>query len=450
MNRPFKRLVVVILVAFLSACTPVRDGPLAEHVLLISIDGWGTDWYAVIREDPERYPTLFGLLAEGSQAERMSGVFPTLTYPSHATIVTGAWPTQHGIPTNYDEQGNWVLQSNRLMVSPIWEMASDRSLSVALVNWPVSHGAEVEYLIPQNLDFHATDLVEQVRRHSTPGLFDTLEAATGEVVMLPFLHHEAGYHLDAMTGRFAAELIRRHRPRLLLAHFLDLDHRQHVDGPLAKDARLALSRIDGWIGEILAAVSDVQLAASTAIVVVGDHGFAGVSRSICVPRLLAEAGLPSPSGDASDGASLQLWMARASIALRADPALHARERLADAIAAHLPDVVTLLDRNELDALHAFPDADLALVAETGYIFATSSCEELIGPSGIFRGAHGYLPDNPAMAAGFVAAGSGIRSGHSFPEMRMVDVAPTVARLLGIRFEAPAGRVIEEILSADGR
>ena len=61
------------------------------------------------------------------------------------------------------------------------------------------------------------------------------------------------------------------------------------------------------------------------------------------------------------------------------------------------------------------------------------------------GMHGYLPSRPSMATGFVAAGAGVRAGVTLERMRLIDVAPTAARLLGVSAPAVEGRVLEEIL-----
>ncbi len=50
-----------------------------------------------------------------------------------------------------------------------------------------------------------------------------------------------------------------------------------------------------------------------------------------------------------------------------------------------------------------------------------------------------------MATGFVAAGAGVRAGVVVDRIRLVDVAPTVAHLLGVPAPPVEGRVLEEIL-----
>ena len=47
------------------------------------------------------------------------------------------------------------------------------------------------------------------------------------------------------------------------------------------------------------------------------------------------------------------------------------------------------------------------------------------------GAHGYAPDHPDMAGVLLAMGRGVAPGTKLPPQHMIDVAPTVAALLGI-------------------
>ena len=73
---------------------PARE----QHVLVIWLDGMGANFYA---HTPKAYvPTLERLRAEGSFAEGVEGVYPTVTYPSHTMIVTGRSPAAHGIYSN--------------------------------------------------------------------------------------------------------------------------------------------------------------------------------------------------------------------------------------------------------------------------------------------------------------------------------------------------------------
>ena len=60
------------------------------------------------------------------------------------------------------------------------------------------------------------------------------------------------------------------------------------------------------------------------------------------------------------------------------------------------------------------------------------------------GAHGYCPDEPPMNAAFIAAGAGV-SANSIDRIRMIDIAPTIATLLGVRLPGVDGRVVPEVV-----
>lgn len=68
------------------------------------------------------------------------------------------------------------------------------------------------------------------------------------------------------------------------------------------------------------------------------------------------------------------------------------------------------------------------------------------PSKTVTGTHGHDPALPMMGSTFVAWGVGIRPGARLPEINSVDVAPTVARIMGLEMSDVDGRVLTEILA----
>jgi predicted AlkP superfamily pyrophosphatase or phosphodiesterase len=61
--------------------------------------------------------------------------------------------------------------------------------------------------------------------------------------------------------------------------------------------------------------------------------------------------------------------------------------------------------------------------------------------------HGYLPQHPRMYPSLVLAGSGIKKGEIIGHVKQEDIAPTVARLLGLEMSNVTGRVLEEALTS---
>ncbi len=85
----------------LALATPAgRQAALAEHVIIISVDGMMPVYY----REPDRFCLKIAVLRElggaGSSFAGAEGVFPTVTYPNHTSIVTGVPPIEHGIEGN--------------------------------------------------------------------------------------------------------------------------------------------------------------------------------------------------------------------------------------------------------------------------------------------------------------------------------------------------------------
>jgi len=87
--------------------------------------------------------------------------------------------------------------------------------------------------------------------------------------------------------------------------------------------------------------------------------------------------------------------------------------------------------------------DLVLTATPDYMFGNESDGDLIthGPP---AGTHGYLNSDPQMQAIFIAWGVGVPKGIQLGDISNLDVAPTVAALLGIEMKRAKGHAIEQI------
>ncbi len=447
-------------VALLLLCCLFSSSVFAEshqspgHLILISIDGLRPEIYL----EPERVgvqvPNLIELRDQGASAERMIPVFPSVTYPGHTTLVTGVYPAQHGIVSNFKRGTQWYLNAGDIQSKTLWQAAEEKGLTTAIVTWPASYEATVDYLIPENLAFGVENAAGLIRAGASPGLFESLEEKFGPVTIPGFETHDSGEKLDSMTVQFAAEILRQYKPHLVLVHFLDADHRQHFDGPHSPATQHAFALIDAHIGTLRKAAEEAGILDTTTFVIVGDHGFVPVHTSINIIGLLAAIGLAE--------ADEQGW--RTSASIRATPiggaaifsvrnpadqqlAAQLETDLRQEVETRYAGLISFLGREELRRLGALPAAVCALAASEGYMFTAAPVPTPLLPSGEFTGMHGYLPSLPQMATGFIAAGPQIRPGLRIPVMRMVDVAPTLAALLGVSLDEAVGFPIPGLLKS---
>jgi predicted AlkP superfamily pyrophosphatase or phosphodiesterase len=91
--------------------------------------------------------------------------------------------------------------------------------------------------------------------------------------------------------------------------------------------------------------------------------------------------------------------------------------------------------------------DLFLFAKDGYAFKSETAgDAAVAPTQGYLGTHGYRADDPDMDGIFIAYGNGIKHGVSLRRVANLDVAPTIARLLGLKIPRADGRVLTEILA----
>jgi hypothetical protein len=109
----------------------------------------------------------------------------------------------------------------------------------------------------------------------------------------------------------------------------------------------------------------------------------------------------------------------------------------------------VVSAHELRALGADSRAWFGLEAAPGYVIGSGYDAPSLRAAEQ-RGAGGYLPTKSGSGVGFVAWGAGLRAGVRVPSMRQIDVAPTVAALLGFALEGAEGRPLIGVLGVDPR
>jgi arylsulfatase A-like enzyme len=430
-------VLLALLVAAAHGSAPAR------HVILVSLDGLRPAFY-LDPDSPARH--LRALAARGAHARTVEPVFPTVTYPNHASIVTGVRPLRHGIASNNivdanGVRGRWYEEAAALQASPLWDWVRAHGLKTAALAWPATLGAPIDLLLPER-DYYARRTPLSVLQQAvTPGFFEL----TGVEPTADVFGDVTKW--DDFLTRTAAALVRRARPNLLLLHLVQADHVQHHGGPDGAETRQAIVRLDAHLGTVLAAVDDAGIRDRTSVIVVGDHGFDTYSGVIHANAILARAGLRDCPALGTG------WRATAHAAGGAAAVLMRPGAGPDAVAAAEAAVRTaaagryrVLTRAELDALGAMPGAAFALEAAPGWTMDGGCWRGLTSTRK--GGTHGALPTRPAMATGFVAAGAGIPPGVVIDHMQLIDVAPTAARLLGVPVPDVEGRALLEIVTGE--
>ena len=422
------------------AAQPPARTRATDHVVVISIDGFRPAMYLDSEREGVRLPNLQALREAGSSAEGVEVSHPSMTYPSHTSIATGVAPARHGIVSNtmFDPPAGsprWYYEYSAMKVPALWDRAKAHGLTTAGASWPVTVGATMDVLFPEsNQAPPDSTWLARARRDSTPGLVDAVVTTLGGYGENA---NRNAIERDRFTAAMAAHIIRTSRPNLLMIHLMETDTAQHADGPGSPAARDAIQRIDAHVGAIVRAADEAGIRARTTFLVTGDHGFSRVHALIQPNVILREGGWLTTDARGR----VQTWQVAAhATAIRlkdpGDAALAARveARFRELAGSRYRGIFRVVSRAELDALGAYPEAAFFIEPAEGYYVSDGVEQDSVLVGTTRRGAHGFLPTETRMHTGFIAAGAGVRAGVPLPRLRQIDIAPTVARLLG--FEMP--------------
>jgi predicted AlkP superfamily pyrophosphatase or phosphodiesterase len=427
-----------------------------EHIILISVDGLPPDYYTAPEKLGLRVPTLTMMKQSGAHAEGMEGVYPTVTYPQHTTMVTGLRPAAHGIVQNRifeapsePQTRYWYWYANALKAETLWMAAKKAGLKTAAVGWPVTVGAEIDYNVPEIYELGERPATwKWTAKHSTPGL---LEKALG-----PDLQQDRS--VDERLTSVSEFIIKNYRPHLLLLHLIELDGAHHRHGPRTKPGIEMAEREDGYIHRIVEATREAGIFEKTTFFIVSDHGFASIDKRFSPNVALAKEGLIT----LDDSGKVTAWKAAAwpaggscAIVLKEanDQETEARVNALFAKWARQErsPIKQIVTRAELRKLQAVPQAAMMLEAAPGFSFDdTLTGEAVRDGEETYKGTHGYLPTDPRMRASLIIYGPGVRRGAKLPLARMIDLAPSIASLLRLKVSQPEGRPFKELLTTPFR
>lgn len=424
--------------SFLLTAQPARD----RHVVVISIDGFAA--YA-LNDETLPVPNLRELIRNGVAAESMKPVNPTVTWPNHTSIVTGNAPARHGVLYNGAPVRGGAGQpvkvepftpKNELVRGvTVYDVAHAAGLTTAEVDWVAIQDASTitwpfaEYGYPERA-------VE--KEMVAAGLMTAAQIQNFR--KLPITMR------DELWTRAGEYILTKHKPNLLLFHLLTTDSVQHRYGARSLAGYTALSHADAKVGRLVEATRRAGIFDRTTFIVVSDHGFHTYDRRIAPNALLAQKGLDKVAHVIPEGGTAMVYVTQPEG--KADTVAQLKQ-----LFGNVEGVARVIDPSEYAPL-GFPDPakeprmpDLVLAATGPYAFSGSSTGALIQrePAGATPGSHGYLNSEPDMQAIFIASGRGIRRGAVLGPVNNLDVAPTIARLLGLTLPSPDGKPLASIL-----
>ena len=440
-NRSIDVAIVLVLIALLSSVAAAQQPTRpADYVFIVMLDGMRPDLLRLAEA-----PNIARLAASGTRYMQARTIYPSQTRVAFVSLPTGAYPASHGIVG-----GDFFMDSSWKSVSlgrepdpfPAQELskratlfdelsaAGRTSLYAAMKGYELvgAHGAT--WTINGNLTL---DRVAYATRYDPQ--------VNGSAAL-------ALWYKELLSRQLldqALAIIKDKQPNLVILNLGSADYVAHSFGPQSPPYREAIAFVDGLVGDLVKALDTLKLGDRSAIVISADHGFThGDGHTLAAPQAQGVPQIPALTARGIEhavtntgGTSMGIYVrdkgriADAATALRAQPwtdAIYCEE-----VAAHCDKSL-----HELKAYFGGRSPDLMVDLDD---------EATIDRP--FVGNHGSLRDTD-MQIPLILSGAGVSRGVVAGKAEIVDIAPTVLRLLGIDAHTmrPDGRVLTEALARD--
>ncbi|NMD71329.1 alkaline phosphatase family protein [Bacillus sp. DNRA2] len=430
---------------------------LTEHLIVISFDCLSSLDIPLLQD----LPHFKSLLDQGSICKNVQTIYPSLTYPCHATIVTGNFPKRHGVINNtFLQPGmaspDWYWHRRHVKGRTLYDEAKKAGLTTAALLWPVTAGANIDYNMPEIF-------ANRPWQHQI-----AVSLCNGSPLYQLDMNRRFGHlrnglsqpELDDFVLEATVQTIKSKRPNLLLVHFTDLDTQRHYHGFASEEAINAIHRHDTRLGRIIRALKEVGIYDHSTIIALGDHSALDETKVVKLNVLFREHGLievDSRENIISWKAYCKSCDGSAYIYLKDEGDVETAEAVKELLSKLNEDATNGIEKvisgAQAGALGADPHAFLMIEAHQGFYFKESHqgeyIDEITEADVVAKrytfASHGYSPEKKQYTTILLASGQGIRPNFVIPAMHLVDEGPTFARLLGLQLSDTDGKIITDLL-----
>ncbi|SHE68938.1 ectonucleotide pyrophosphatase/phosphodiesterase [Caloramator proteoclasticus] len=354
---------------------------MEEKLIVISFDALCTDDFKTIRN----LPTFNYILNNSIYSLDVEPVYPTLTYPNHASIITGKRPYEHGIVNNTKLQPSrtspdWFWYKSDIKCETILDIVKNNGGTICTLLWPTTGGGKIDYNMPEIFANRPWQNQIVVSLLAGSKLFQlSIYKKFGK--MLNGLKQP---NLDDFVLESALYTLKYKRPNLVLVHFTDLDTQKHIYGTKSEKVKEAILRHE----ERLKRIFDVASNLGYKIAILGDHGSLDVHSAISLNEYFKQKKLSDYLYFKSCDGSAYIYLRREVSNNIKDKIYYSIEDFSRQSKGTIEKIFTASDYIKLGF---DKNAFLMLEPSSGYCFTDKNIKDYIAPSD-HRAAHGQLPN----------------------------------------------------------
>ncbi|MGN1163483.1 MAG: alkaline phosphatase family protein, partial [Candidatus Ornithospirochaeta sp.] len=381
-----------------------------------------------------------------SKVEEIECIYPSYTYPSHASISTGCYPNRHGIYHNEPfgperTRTRWFWYEDEMKMPSIINRAKEHGLSTASVTWPVTGRSDGDWIIPEIWSDKGEDPDTAFIPSISPGA-EEIYRRNRHFLISP----SSPFFPDYFAMGCTKMILKEKKPDLMLLHISCLDTLKHTTGECPEKLGEAYDFLDTVFSDIIDSLETAGTLSDTTFFIIGDHGQKNTERTFGINRVLSDWGYIRSPSDWDIYAHSSSFSAEIYSKLSGTETRDVLER----IRRTYPDSISRImeERSAEEIYNLSGPFSFIVDSEWGTVFSESPQSPIFSINGSpdFKGpqaTHGYAPERgPStllMAKGRRSTGKVIEKG------RLVDIAPTVLSLFGIKTVGIDGKVMEGLV-----
>lgn len=425
-----------------------------KRLWVVSLDAFGEIDAPVF----ESLPGFQKFIESGSYLPRMRSVFPSLTYPAHASIVTGRPPRDTGIVNNHKlqpeaEVPQWFWHAKDIQGDTLFLAAKRKGLKTGALLWPVSAAGPIDY--------NLAEIFATKKRQSQ--ILTVLKNSTKRLALLlqkNFGHVRKGIQqpeLDNFTEESAYFILDRYDPEMLFIHWVDVDAHKHAYGHDSDEVKEAIVRTGKRLERLWAYRESRSDKENIDIVLLSDHSQLSSPQGIYLNSSLEELGVLTREGERiasweaasmQSGGSCYIYLNPALEKARRDEVKEKLRIFVDELEASQPGIERVYSQVEAGQEGADSTCLYIVDAKPGYQFSNYFRETESAKREIenHKSHHGFHPDHPHYDAIFIANGPSFQAGFRSDERGdILKIAPTLSKVMDLNLRGAMYPAMDEIL-----
>ncbi|WP_297521119.1 alkaline phosphatase family protein [uncultured Clostridium sp.] len=389
-----------------------------------------------------KLPHFGKLLKRSSYSTEVESVYPSLTYPVHTSIITGMLPKNHNVINNIKIQvsnclnPDWFWKKSEIKGDTLFDVIKRNKLTCSSILWPVTCQANIKYNMPEifpNKGWQNQIMVSALNGSIKYQLnLNNKFASIREGLRQP--------QLDNFSMNCFLYTLTEYMPDVAFLHLTDVDTNRHKHGYKSKEANYALMRHDARLGDVITKLQTIDSLDDACIILLGDHSMKETHSVIKLNKLFLDKcwlGLDKTNKKIDyhevfcnfcDG-SAYIYLKDKNNKTLLEKVTMEINKLSE---TNFGCIKSIYNKQEATKFGADPNCDLMIEANDGYYFINNfDGDKVIEKVGTKydKSTHGYKPSNYENGTFFIVCDPRVKEDFNIGPMRIIDIAPTITKLL---------------------